>query len=164
MGDGTVCVRARRAALTNQRPASPPRYLGHVKIDLATKKVTAANVILLGGPASASPWPEDPAVVAVIDKYRAPVKKISEQPAGRLPTAFVCAQRATVPSSQGVILAACAGARAETPAPKARALSPPRARRRHRRDAEGRQAGAHHGDQLRLVDRRPRGAGGVYSL
>ncbi|KIY99167.1 Protein 5NUC [Monoraphidium neglectum] len=59
------------------------KYIGDVTLDLATKKVTAAKPVLLGGDNSTSPWPQDPVILAEIEKLSGPVTALEKKPAGK---------------------------------------------------------------------------------
>ncbi|GBF87994.1 hypothetical protein Rsub_00706 [Raphidocelis subcapitata] len=58
------------------------KYLGHLKIDLATKKLIAARPVLLGGPNSTSPWPKDPEIMAAIKRLEGPVRALENRKSG----------------------------------------------------------------------------------
>lgn len=58
------------------------KYLGHLKIDLPTKKIISARPVLLGGPNSSNPWPKDPEVMAAIKKWEGPVRALENRKSG----------------------------------------------------------------------------------
>lgn len=60
------------------------KYLGHLKIDLATKALISGRPILLGGANSSSPWPQDPEVLRAIEKMSGPVRALQNKTAGRI--------------------------------------------------------------------------------
>jgi hypothetical protein len=53
-------------------PPKPQRYIGDVTLDLATKKVTAAKPVLLGGDNSTSPWPQVNGLHVMLSAIRPP--------------------------------------------------------------------------------------------
>lgn len=59
------------------------KYLGLIKINLSKRRlVPGVQPLLLGGANSSNHVQQDPEVLAVLDKYRAPVDKLQTQVAG----------------------------------------------------------------------------------
>jgi hypothetical protein len=83
-----VRPRPRSLAPTPGRAAAParrpPRYLGHIKIDIPTKRIVSSRPLLLGGANSSSPVPPDPALLRAIAGMAGPVKKLEGRVVGAL--------------------------------------------------------------------------------
>ncbi|GBF87697.1 hypothetical protein Rsub_00408 [Raphidocelis subcapitata] len=58
------------------------KYLGHVKIDIPTKRLVSQRPMLLGGAKSSNPVPEDPSILKVIKEMAGPVAKLRDRTAG----------------------------------------------------------------------------------
>lgn len=59
------------------------KYLGLIKINLRTRKlVPGVQPLLLGGANSSNHVQQDPELLEILDKYRAPVQKLQTQVAG----------------------------------------------------------------------------------
>ncbi|KAI8473348.1 MAG: Metallo-dependent phosphatase-like protein [Monoraphidium minutum] len=65
------------------------KYMGHLKIDLATKKLLHAQPLLLGGPKSSRPVKEDPSVLAAIRELAGPVEQLEGKVIGSVNATLV---------------------------------------------------------------------------
>ncbi|KAI8462276.1 MAG: 5'-nucleotidase [Monoraphidium minutum] len=58
------------------------KYIGDLVIDLASKRITSAKPVLLGGANSSNPVPQDPATLAAIERLAPPVQDLETESAG----------------------------------------------------------------------------------